>query len=159
MAGPLSLCLFFVLCACLSVGLSVKRMRNPRSRLRSALPSATLPTDPYSYARDTEGRLGKQIALGIATMKEYTEKIAKENKEFTEKIAKENKEFTVKNAKENKEFTEKNAKERVIKNYAESLESAKLRLRINVVTLLLVLSMQPEIRALVSAIASVFADV
>lgn len=148
MAGPLSLCLFFVLCACLSVGLSVKRMRNPRSRLRSALPSGTLPNDPYSYARDTEGRLEKQIALGIATMKEFTEKNAKENKEILEMFTK-----------ENKVFPEKNAKERVIKNYAENLESAKLRLRINVVTLLLVLSMQPEIRALVSAIASVFADV
>ena len=141
MPGSLSLCLLFVVCACLSVDLSralhpVKRLRNPRSRLWSALPSGTPPTDPYSYARDTESRLATQLALGITTLKEAMEKNALANKEATDMIMS----ITEKSTKENKEATDR-------------------ALIISGLTLLAVASLQPEIRTVLFTIFSKFVKV
>lgn len=152
MPGSLSLCLLFVVCACLSVDLSralhpVKRLLNPRSRLWSALPSGTPPTDPYSYARDTESRLATQLALGIATMKEAMEKNALANKEAMEKNALENKEAT----EMIKKVTEKSTK--------ENKKATDRALIISGLTLLAVASLQPEIRTVLFTIFSKFVKV
>ena len=163
MPGSLSLCLLFVVCACLSVDLSralhpVKRLLNPRSRLWSALPSGTPPTDPYSYARDTESRLATQLALGIATMKEAMEKNALANKEAMEKNALANKEAMEKNALENKEATEM-IKKVTEKSTKENKKATDRALIISGLTLLAVASLQPEIRTVLFTIFSKFVKV
>lgn len=143
-----SLAQFFVLCACLSVGrsrglLAVKRLGIPLSRLFSALPSGTPPTDPYNYARDTESPLATQFALGIATMKESNDEFEKSNKEAMEKNTDKMDLFT-------KEITVK---------MDDNTKATERALIISTVTLLGVATVQPDLRSLLIAIASKFVKV